>query len=1022
MAIPEPGLTNPPRLHEFMYELRILDKPLVKTVPVGDTLSDIYREVNHAAGRIEGAALPAILNKKSRLKRKTTWTVDEASFVGRDELILDEGEYDEELFFKEAISMVYSIVRMAHSNISSYRDLDPPWASFQQLVDSKYLLPDIPMSIPTALRQPNCFKYLKHWFTVTKGLRFKQWQRKNGLPMDPVPLGERWWASSLPSYMRSEEILPPAALAAIQYVPKAPHSVGKEGPRMVVSPYGSQGGRIVHGDAASEQEALEMLDIPSVPDPEDLLPIDPSAEHISTHSTEDDHAPYLVPENSEARGQWSISQLQSNCSGLSPRATRSLRSAIRQLVELPMVPNCSYPLKAVRKRVGLPDDLRWTMRSAQPPASADMDAWLSFLQGSPWRVTQAGVEAYAGTELAWIFVLGWVCYLRGYSSAGGTAVGDLGVGRFSVGSATFVAVFDDFLKDLSQYADQYEYPGWAPCSRYALANSRTHYLAYLVRNEEQDVLLPLLRLVARMAGLTFILFSFRTTKHHQAPGDIDPPFTVVHHASAKSAPSWITERYGVPSWQWQRCGLPPSSHALPDLAQTLLEWLRRPDLLVDCEAGRARSRETGLAVFLKAALLFVDLENMDDANWTYAGAAALEHSALRPHTRQLKNALSEWANEAAIRLEAALPARGDIDLLGEMAAEASSLDDVDFAGGDARSDASDRLARRQPASDFMPADVDATFLAVDLEDVRLPHTVAEYRQAIDEEPRTAVQELTRKALQGLAALEDRKRANRSLKAGRVIGDVAAVKKASRAPAAKVTAGAWQPMPPEDPSPSSSDNDEPPAKRRKTLIVRKPRASEARIASKAPKTKPRRIPPRPDVAQHGGRGALKSRRGRKKRKVKTPEPPSTSSDSAAELSQNEGRDSTIADDAEDTGEDSEQMPARISIPCRSRFDRLIMPVTFEAEGASSSGMDMDSDAIGSAASTHPALARRLAFVEPRRPVDLARASPNGRPVEVSSTPALSGGYAQSLAEDEAVARENSEAGALRRSARNRKRLP
>ena len=35
---------------EFMYELKILDKPLVKTVPVGDTLRDIFLEVNHAAG------------------------------------------------------------------------------------------------------------------------------------------------------------------------------------------------------------------------------------------------------------------------------------------------------------------------------------------------------------------------------------------------------------------------------------------------------------------------------------------------------------------------------------------------------------------------------------------------------------------------------------------------------------------------------------------------------------------------------------------------------------------------------------------------------------------------------------------------------------------------------------------------------------------------------------------------------------------------------------------------------------
>lgn len=62
--------------------------------------------------------MPVVLNKKSRLKRKTTWSLDEESFVGHDELILREDEFDEELFFKEAISMVYTIVRMAHSKLS----------------------------------------------------------------------------------------------------------------------------------------------------------------------------------------------------------------------------------------------------------------------------------------------------------------------------------------------------------------------------------------------------------------------------------------------------------------------------------------------------------------------------------------------------------------------------------------------------------------------------------------------------------------------------------------------------------------------------------------------------------------------------------------------------------------------------------------------------------------------------------------------------------------------------------------
>ncbi|VDC02770.1 unnamed protein product [Peniophora sp. CBMAI 1063] len=839
MAIPEPGLTNPPRLHEFMHELRILDKPLVKTVPVGDTLSDIYREVNHAAGRIEGAALPTLLNKKSRLKRKTTWTIDETSFFGHDELVLSEDEFDEELFFKEAISMVYTIVRMAHSNISSYRDLDPPWASFHQLVDSKYLLPDTPMSIPTALRQPNCFKYLKHWFKVTKGLKFNQWQRKNSLPMDPVPQADRWWASSIPSYLRSTETIPAAAVAALDFVPTIVHSPRTEGSPMALSPYGSQGGHIVHGDSDREQDALEMLDIPSIPDPDDLLPVTASAEH-------------------------------------------------------------------------------------------------------------------ARTELVWTFVLGWISYLRGYSAAGGLSTGDDGVAAFTIGCATFTAVFEEFSQDLSQYADKYQYPGWAPSSRYALANSRTHYLAYLVRNEEHDVLLPLLRLVTRME-----------------PGNLESPFFVVPHTSSRDAPSWITEHHGVPSWQWQRCGLPPSSHTLPHLSQIILEWLKRPDLLVDMHAGKPRSRETGLAVILKIALIFADLENLDDENWTYSGAASLQHSTLRPHVGQLKSAIAEWANDTAVRLEGLLPVLDDLELLGEAELDAECPGSDAFNGANGASASDDSRSMRKPASDFRPSNMDAAFLAVEMDDIHLPHTVQEYRQAMDDEPRTAVQELTRKSLQGLAALEDRKHANRLLRAGISEPNLGSrAKKAARAPAPKITAGAWQPMPAETLSSPQSDEEDapPPKKRRRTMVIRKPRLAgqdqTPRTAGRKPKQAQRQtVPPARGARKKGA--ARNARGGGRKRKIKTPEPASESSSQSDVDGSHRQSDSRGVSDA---GSDSDEMPAYISIQRRSRYSNLIRPVTFDAEGTTTSGLD--SDAIGSALSAHPPPPRRLAFVEPREPMVLA----------------------------------------------------
>lgn len=163
-----------------------------------------------------------------------------------------------------------------------------------------------------------------------------------------------------------------------------------------------------------------------------------------------------------------------------------------------MVPNGSYPLKSAARRSLLPGDLRWTMRHASPPDSVDVEAWLTFLQSSPWSLAHGDDVVFAGIELVWTYVLGWVSYLRGYSAAGGRSMGNEGAGRFTVGHATFTKVFEHFKEALSEYGARYEYPGWAPCTKYALVNSRSLYLAYLIRNEDQDLLLPLLRLVTRM--------------------------------------------------------------------------------------------------------------------------------------------------------------------------------------------------------------------------------------------------------------------------------------------------------------------------------------------------------------------------------------------------------------------------------------------------------------------------------------------------------------------------------------------
>ncbi|KZV61150.1 hypothetical protein PENSPDRAFT_671199 [Peniophora sp. CONT] len=858
MVVPEPGLTNPPRLYEFMYELKILDRPLVKTVPVGDTLSDIFLEVNHAAGRIEGAALPAVLNKKSRLKRKTTWSLDEKSFIGHDEIVLREDEFDEELFFKEAISMVYLIVRMAHSNISRYRDLDPPWSSFHDLVDEQYLLPDVPMSIPTTLRQPNCFLYLKHWFTVTKGLKFNMWQRKNSVPTAPVPLDERWWAASLSDYVQPEDAVPPTALAAIQFIPERVPEANPPALHGPLSPFGSAGGHLVHDEDVREQEALDMLDIPAVPDPDD---VEPSCDEVVDRESLSGALipPCLVPANGEARAQWCMIQLQS-C-GLPLRATRLLKSSIQLVAELPMIPNASYPLTSAGKRTGLPQSLRWTMSTATLALIAEeMTSLLTFLQSEPWTLQQAGQRIFAGTELVWTYVLGWTLYLKGYAAGGGSCTGNAGAGIFSIGYSAFTRIFATFREAMLDYAEPYEYPGWPPSSKYALVSSRSQYLAYLM------------------------------------DGPLQLPFAVIPHSVAHGAPSWILEPFGVPSWQWQRCGLPPAAHRHPDLADEILSWLRIPDLLITKE-GTPRTRETALAVLLKVALIFSDLENIDDEKWTLGAAALLEQSTLRPHTRQLKLAIADWANEQTISLERLLLSQDLLDLHDDTSGEAGfSVPAIDL-----QCELPGRPAKRKAASDEMPPGLDDLFHAVDFAAMNPTHSVAEYQADIAEQPRTAVQELGRKGLQGLASLEERKKVNRAIRQA-----MPRATNATPAPAPLQMTGGWQPMPPGQAVGSIWEQEQPPRKKQKKRVVKRPRQHQL----------PTHNTTRP-------KAHTKPVRRRRKTPVQTDDTPERS-DSESIMSFGSTPVGVYAPEDQD-----EEMPSRISSPAGTRFASLVVPVGFDA---------------------------------------------------------------------------------------------
>ena len=72
-----------------------------------------------SSGQLDEDAYPAMLQAKSRLKRKITYRIQpQDHFIGRDELLLDSSAWDEEVFYSEAIPMVYRIVTTAHGKLS----------------------------------------------------------------------------------------------------------------------------------------------------------------------------------------------------------------------------------------------------------------------------------------------------------------------------------------------------------------------------------------------------------------------------------------------------------------------------------------------------------------------------------------------------------------------------------------------------------------------------------------------------------------------------------------------------------------------------------------------------------------------------------------------------------------------------------------------------------------------------------------------------------------------------------------
>ncbi|VDC00262.1 unnamed protein product, partial [Peniophora sp. CBMAI 1063] len=503
LSVPEVGMFNPPRVYEFFQDFGLLKQPLVKEVDMTETLKALFGTVNRATGQLDEDAYPAMLQAKSRLKRKITYRIQpQEHFVGRNELLLDASAWDEEVFYKEAIPMVYRIVTTAHANISKYRDLDPVWTDWDEMVDDAYHLDGIPMRLPTALGRDNCFKYLRHWFNLGR-LEFRRWRRKNGLMMDPVEFEDRWWIDSYRSAdaedlepMRIDASIPTAALAVMNDVPRTSANSGADrtAPR-VQSQYGSASAVIhrVHDESFWDEELIEWMDMVGVSDPDDAQPQAVLTGEVL--SSDDWCPPCLVPSNPEARAQWCLHHLQQLPSSMM-RSCRSLRAGLCKLAELPLVPNAFFSLKAASKFLANPDTLRWDMAAASAPTSDNVEGWVRFLTSQPWNFNHKGSSRFSGLEMAWVFVLGSILYLRGYATSGGSGRGRDGVDIFTLSPHAYSSLFTAFDNAMEALTGEYSYPGRPPSMKYGVVSTRSHYLAYLLK--DNDALVRLLRSVIRM--------------------------------------------------------------------------------------------------------------------------------------------------------------------------------------------------------------------------------------------------------------------------------------------------------------------------------------------------------------------------------------------------------------------------------------------------------------------------------------------------------------------------------------------
>lgn len=255
-----------------------------------------------------------------------------------------------------------------------------------QVIDKRFYPPGFPMGDPRQLKSAQAFQLAQHILDIGE-LEFHHWQSKNGEPQPPVPFVERFWAASrddeeaLVQQARKEAALNaypthfadswgvgegqddggdyPAALPArpapavmsrnpapggvtsrtLSQSSSAAHSLtpGRgvapgasaitPGLVMQCSPYGSAMAQNIHGDMTDGVPFVDPAFLVKDDDPDDLFPSTALVGHV--------HAPCSVPQNAEARAQWSYAILAwPSWSDHVP--VSALKTCITRLAELPV--------------------------------------------------------------------------------------------------------------------------------------------------------------------------------------------------------------------------------------------------------------------------------------------------------------------------------------------------------------------------------------------------------------------------------------------------------------------------------------------------------------------------------------------------------------------------------------------------------------------------------------------------------------------------------------------------------------